>query len=172
MQKLKFPIITLLVFLGLTASPSLYAQHYAHAPKEFLLSPTYQIRDNPYFDWVLLQRDHGSAFEQAKIEYLIERIRTSPYLFVRNDEAHNAKEAAEHLSWKYHKAEKLIRTARDFITHIATRSIMSGKLYFIKLKDGHSYPASEVLDNELNVLENQLTNQSANPKDSTAPALQ
>ncbi|OGX06748.1 MAG: hypothetical protein A3G87_07620 [Omnitrophica bacterium RIFCSPLOWO2_12_FULL_50_11] len=115
-----------------------------------------EINQDPYFGWVLAQRDRGAAVETAKIEYLIERIRKSPYLFIRNRVEYSAAEAARHLTWKYEHARRYALTAHDFIRHLATRSLESGLLYLVKLPNGTTYPVKELLENELFALEQSL----------------
>ncbi|MBI4372670.1 MAG: DUF5329 family protein [Candidatus Omnitrophica bacterium] len=92
----------------------------------------------------------------AEHKYYI-KLNLSIQLFI--EEEHTSPEAAEHMAWKYRRVRNLIRSSRDFIKHIASRSSTTGKLYFIKLRDGRSYPAGEVLTNELEVLEKTLVDQ-------------
>lgn len=167
-RRLTVPLFLFIVSFGFVHVPLLYAQHYTHAPKGFLLSSDYKIQNNPYYEWVVSQKDHSSALEQAKIEYLIERIRKSPYLFIRNEEEHKSNEAAEHLAWKYHQGRKYAKTAHDFINNIASSSIITGNVYLVKLGGGIVCPVREILLNELQVLEDQLAG-SANVR-ATPPA--
>ena len=75
--------------------------------------------------------------EKQKIEYLIKSIETlDGAQFWRNDEYHTPKEAGEHLRLKLKNAGDKIKTAKQFIDNLATKSSMSGKVYKIKFKDG------------------------------------
>ena len=136
-------------------SPALFGQAI-HAHQSILLSPAYDIEDNPYFEWVVLQSNRGTAVEKAKIEYLIERIRISPYHFIRNNVEYPSNKAATHLAWKYGLARKHAKTAVEFIQHLATRSLKTGVLYLMKLPDGRTLPVGELLTNELRYLESRL----------------
>ncbi len=75
--------------------------------------------------------------EKQKIEYLIKSIeKLDGAYFWRNGEYHTAKEAAEHLRLKFKNAGSKIKTAKQFIDNIATKSSMTGTVYKIKFKDG------------------------------------
>jgi len=75
--------------------------------------------------------------EKQKIEYLIKSIeKLDGAYFWRNGEYHTAKEAAEHLQMKLKNAGSKIKTAKQFIDNIATKSSMTGQVYKIKFKDG------------------------------------
>ena len=126
-------------------------------PQDLLLTPTSETDSDPYFDWILVQIRRGAPAETAKIEYLIERIRKSPYQFIRNRVEYSAAEAARHLAWKYEHGRKYIETAHDFIRLLATRSLESGLLYLVKLPNGATYPIRDLLENELFALERSLT---------------
>lgn len=82
--------------------------------------------------------------EDAKINFLIQQIKTSQAVFIRNGDEHTAEEAADHLETKMKRARrtfgffgsmKPIRV-ETFINKIASHSSMSGKPYQIKLPDG------------------------------------
>jgi hypothetical protein len=74
--------------------------------------------------------------EKQKIEAALARIETSPFKFIRNDDEHDGKSAAEHLRRKLKSAGDKVKTFDQFIEHIATRSSMSGDPYLVKLGDG------------------------------------
>lgn len=74
--------------------------------------------------------------EARKIHYLIEVVKTSGHIFIRNGTEYNSDEAARHLEKKWGRVKDKITTADDFITYIASKSSMSGEPYLIKLKDG------------------------------------
>ena len=91
--------------------------------------------------------------EQARIEYLLERIGDSPYNFIRNGSRYNWKHAAIHLRWKYLRNQKQIKNAEDFIDRIATRSKISGEQYWVILPDKSRRPLREFLIHELYLLD-------------------
>lgn len=87
--------------------------------------------------------------EKGKIEYLLKAIGGSGLVFIRNGEEHLASEAEEHLRMKLKKAGDKIKTADDFINNIASKSSMTMKPYYIKLKDGTLVEAEKWLHNKL-----------------------
>jgi len=73
---------------------------------------------------------------EATIAHLLEYVRTADVVFIRNGKEHSAEDAAKHIEKKYKHYKKKIKTPEDFIEKSATKSMMSGKLYQIRLKDG------------------------------------
>ena len=159
LEKCRVKIVVFAFACAFAVTPHLYAK--PDTPKALLFTPIYHIDQNPYFDWVIKERADPAQLEKAKIEYLIERVRKSPYTFVRNGSEYTSNEAAEHLGWKYSHVKDRIQTARQFIEHLATRSSTSGKLYLTKLADGITYPTGEMLTNELDTLESKLADTSS-----------
>jgi hypothetical protein len=86
--------------------------------------------------------------EEQKIEKLIQYIENSDAIFIRNGEEFNAKDAAEHLRMKRKKAGKKVKTAKDFIDFVASKSYMSGEAYKMKFKNGSIINARDMLYNE------------------------
>ena len=92
--------------------------------------------------------------EEQKIGMLIDYIKNlKDVVFIRNGDEHTAEEAAEHLRSKRKKAGSKIKTAVEFIVHIASKSSMSGKPYMIKFKDGRIVTSQELLVEELKRIE-------------------
>lgn len=90
-----------------------------------------------YGQTIFSQKTSVQLTEKQKIEYLIKSIENlDGAQFWRNGEYHTPKEAADHLRMKLDKAGTKIKTARQFIDNIATKSSMTGSLYKIKFKDG------------------------------------
>ena len=102
------------------------------------------------------------AIEAEKIQYLISRVRRSPYGFIRNGKEYKGAKAASHIALKYFHARGRVKTARDFVYYVASASLASGQPYLIKLPDGTTYPMREVFMNELLLLEEQMHPQSPN----------
>lgn len=101
--------------------------------------------------------------EQEKIERLIKAVEAAQGLtFVRNDETHEPKAAADHLRRKYESSKQDVKTARDFVRHVASRSSVSGEPYRIRLPDGRDVPAEQWFMEKLREIER--------PTASTAPA--
>ncbi|MER2996137.1 DUF5329 family protein [Pontibacter populi] len=88
----------------------------------------------------------GALSESQKIDYLIDNIRgMKGATFIRNGSEHSCQEAADHLKAKWEKHGAKIKSAEDFITHLATKSSMSGEVYKIRFADGREEPTGEVL---------------------------
>lgn len=83
--------------------------------------------------------------EKEKIERLLAAVESSDVVFIRNGSEHGPKAAAAHLRSKLSSAGERVKTARDFIEHLASRSSFSGKPYLIRTKDGAQTPAREWL---------------------------
>jgi len=78
--------------------------------------------------------DQGS--EQYKIVYLLNVIGSSDLTFLRNDVEYTGKEAKAHLQEKLDSAGIFIHTAEDFINYIASKSLITGTPYYVRLADG------------------------------------
>jgi hypothetical protein len=70
------------------------------------------------------------------ISYLIEYIASSKATFIRNGTPHTPAEAAEHIKAKYAHFKTEIKTPEDFIRLSASKSLLSGKPYLVRLPDG------------------------------------
>ena len=79
------------------------------------------------------------------VGYLLDVVARSDCTFIRNDEPHTGKEAAEHMKAKYDHFKKQIKTPEDFIRLAATKSLMTGKSYLVKRKDGTEIECGEWL---------------------------
>lgn len=91
--------------------------------------------------------------EEEKIDKLILFIEKSNAVFIRNGNEYEAKEAADHLRMKRKKAGNKVKTAKDFIDLIASKSYMSGEAYKMKFKNGSILNTRDMLYNELRKLE-------------------
>ena len=79
------------------------------------------------------------------VEYLLDYVAGSDCLFIRNNREYSAEKAAGHIRKKYEHYEDEITTAEDFIRLAATKSMMSGKPYLVRFKDGIEIPCSDWL---------------------------
>jgi hypothetical protein len=92
--------------------------------------------------------------EEQKIDALIHSVAVLPDAqFIRNGQAHDGKEAAEHMQMKRRYAGDRIKTASDFITCCASRSSVSGKPYQIRFANGETVDAEVFLRAELKRIE-------------------
>lgn len=106
----------------------------------------------------LLGKEPGTADqERAKINYLLERVSTSPYNLIRNGRRYTGKRAELHLKWKYFfRTKKTLKTAEEFIQASATYSRNSGKSYLVEFPDKQRSPLNFVLTQELKRLDQEL----------------
>ena len=75
--------------------------------------------------------------ESKKIEFLLHEIaQLKGARFWRNGSSYQPRQAADHLRKKWEKAGTTVKTAKDFIDKIASKSSMSGKAYEIEFEDG------------------------------------
>lgn len=92
--------------------------------------------------------------EEEKIAKLIAYVRNlKGATFIRNGSNHTPAEAADHMAMKRKKAGKRISTAVQFIVGCASKSSVSGKDYLVKLADGKTVKAMELLVEELKRIE-------------------
>lgn len=82
---------------------------------------------------------------QEAVDYLMEFVRSSDVVFIRNDKEHSAEDAAEHILKKYKYAKRKVKTPEDFIKYCATKSTMSGKQYHVRLAGGRTITSAEWL---------------------------
>ena len=83
--------------------------------------------------------------EQAKIDFLLEEVKKSDDVFVRNGREYSGSRASSHLATKLRFAGKRVQTATDFILGIASKSEESGKLYEVRTREGHLEPLRDWL---------------------------
>jgi hypothetical protein len=84
------------------------------------------------------------------IDFLIASVAQSDLTFVRNGKRYAGPEAAEHMRKKYDYFDDDIVSAEDFIRLAATRSLLSGKPYFVILADGTRAKTADWLGSRLN----------------------
>ena len=88
---------------------------------------------------VLAEPAAGANHLSETIRYLLDFVKTSECIFIRNNKEHTAVEAAAHMQRKYEHYNDKIKTPEDFIRLTATKSLMTGKLYSVRLKDGKKF---------------------------------
>ena len=95
-------------------------------------------------------QDHATL--NAEIEYLLARVADSGYVFVRNGDDHDGTDAAKHMRRKYeHFRDKgKIHSIDDFIELSATKSMITGKPYMVRMGDGSETPTATWLHDEIN----------------------
>jgi hypothetical protein len=88
-------------------------------------------------DMATLEFSEGMT-ERDRIEALLDAVGSSEVVFIRNGKEYEGQEAAAHLRRKLDHADGRVRTAEQFIEHIASKSSMSGKPYQVRLPDGRT----------------------------------
>jgi hypothetical protein len=104
----------------------------------FILSITLNISDV-----------NGSEDVDKVIKYLLDYVRKSDVIFIRNGKEHNPQAAAEHMERKLEHFRDEIETPEDFIRLTGTKSILSGKPYLVRFLDGEEIRSKEWLEKAL-----------------------
>jgi hypothetical protein len=89
--------------------------------------------------------------QKPEVEHLLEFVRQSDCLMIRNGNEHEGEEAASHIQKKYDYFVDDITTTEAFIEYSATKSTISGKYYTVKCPDGKEMRSQDWLLNELAV---------------------
>lgn len=149
-----FPALACLV-IGLAVRPPLTRGKAAEPPADLLLCPSSPIENHALFKKAVSESDSG-RLEKIKIQFLILRVRQSPYTFIRNGESFKGVRASIHLAWKYARRSEGISSAEDFIVRVGSGSAMSGEPYLLKISEGEEYLLEGVLENELRTFDARL----------------
>ena len=99
-----------------------------------------------------LQAASRPKVEQAKIEALLSAMQSSDAVFIRNGKEYTGRKAASHLKRKLTFAGDRVRTARDFIAGIATRSEETGEPYRVRFPSGEVRSLANWLNERLSAL--------------------
>ena len=145
-----------IILLALTAGPSLCAASPKFPSLEDVplsLGPGPSFETSPAFQKALAALPGSRELERARIDRLLERVSRSPYNFFRNGGRYTGKRAEAHLKWKYFRNLKTVKTAEDFIEHVASQSKMSGEKYLVELPDKKRIPLRPVLLKELELFD-------------------
>lgn len=127
-----------------------------------LLGSPDSIEKDPMFKRISGRSDSPAVLDKIKIQYLISRVRQSPYTFIRNRERHTGKRAASHLAMKYASVSGRVKTPKQFIENIAARSSFTGEVYLMDI-EGEMIEVRKVLNDELVFLEEKLKTSQAQP---------
>mgnify|MGYP003476448610 CR=1 FL=1 len=105
------------------------------------------------FGLVFAQNKHILT-EADKIKFLLNELDKpeANLKFIRNGEEFSGKEAREHMQKKLDYAGNKIKTVNDFIDHIATKSYLTGNLYYVKLPNGTKVESAKWLRETLKKL--------------------
>ena len=101
-----------------------------------------------------LGEDAKALTEPQKIEALIKSVEAmKDAKFVRNGSEYDGPAAADHMRRKLKKVADEVKTARDFVRLVGTKSETSGKPYTIRFKDGKEVDSSKFLNERLDEIE-------------------
>jgi hypothetical protein len=92
---------------------------------------------------VLTRVAAGAEDLEATVAHLLDRVKTSDAVFIRNGKEHSARDAAAHMRKKYEHFKKDIKTPKDFIRLAATRSLLSREAYMVRTGDGRLLPCAQ-----------------------------
>ncbi|HET7538006.1 MAG TPA: DUF5329 family protein [Candidatus Didemnitutus sp.] len=96
-----------------------------------------------------------ASAEDQKIEALLAYVgEHKDAVFIRNGSEYSAGTAVKFLRGKWDRARDEVKTARDFIDKVATKSSTTGKPYQIRLADGTMVSCADFLAGRLAELEN------------------
>jgi hypothetical protein len=84
------------------------------------------------------------------IQYLLDFVARSNSTFIRNGSSYTPKEAVDHITAKYEHYKKEIKTPEDFIRLAASKSLVTGRAYRVRTKDGNELEAADWLGKALN----------------------
>ncbi len=94
------------------------------------------------------EKDRNGKLE-ITIEHLLDYVKNSDVVFIRNGKEHTPDKAAEHIARKYRHYRDDIETPEDFIRLAATKSMLSGRRYRVRLPDGTTMDTADWLLEEL-----------------------
>ena len=89
--------------------------------------------------------------QKPEVVHLLEYVRQSECVMIRNGSEHGGEKAVEHIQDKYEYFEDDITTTEEFIEYSATKSTMSGKYYTIRCPGKEEIRTQDWLLEELRV---------------------
>ena len=84
-----------------------------------------------------------------EIEHLLNYVKTTNCVYIRNGDQHDGPDAMNHIQSKYDYFEDDIHSAEDFIRLSATKSTMSGNKYHIKCPNQPEVESAQWMLDEL-----------------------
>ncbi|NOY15475.1 MAG: DUF5329 domain-containing protein [Gammaproteobacteria bacterium] len=88
--------------------------------------------------------------QKPEVAHLLDFVRQSGCLLIRNGSEHSGEEAVSHIQKKYDYFKDDITSTEAFVEYSATKSTMSGKDYTIRCPDKNEIRTQDWLLNELN----------------------
>jgi hypothetical protein len=87
--------------------------------------------------------------QKPEVEYLLGLVKNSPCRFERNGKLYDGEKAYKHIKRKYAYFRSKINSTETFIEYAATKSMLSGKNYFIVCGDSAPQKTADWLTEEL-----------------------
>jgi hypothetical protein len=112
-----------------------------------------------YFSFLTVVAIHSNPnhklTESDKIQFLLNELDkpNSNLRFIRNGIEYSGKEAKDHMQKKLDYAGNKIKTVEDFINQIATKSSITGNLYYILFPNGTKMESAKWLRETLKDIE-------------------
>jgi hypothetical protein len=97
----------------------------------------------------------SAADPDAEIKFLIDSVRKSTCVFIRNGSEYDGAAAADHVQQKYDYYKSDIHSAEDFIDRAASKSLVSGKPYQVHCAGASVIPATDWLRDQLRIYRSQ-----------------
>ena len=85
----------------------------------------------------------------STIKYLLTYVKNADVVFIRNNREHTPEEAVAHMQTKYEHFKDQIKTPEDFIRFAGSKSLLSGKPYQVRMRDGKTMPTKKWLEEAL-----------------------
>lgn len=150
-----------LMAVGLTgcatnSNPNLPPADFLPEAKPTVFLDTPEIQQARLQDFI---QKYSHVTEQTKIQYLLQSMKDSQAIFVRNGTQHDGRTAAGWLRWKMTLSryrEDPLRDAHDFIARVCVRSEQTGIRYQIQFQNGDVQDLAPILEHELLALEEAL----------------
>ena len=73
------------------------------------------------------------SITDAEIKFIMDHVKNSSFIFIRNGKEDSAKDAYKHMMKKYNYFKDKINNAETFIELTLTKSTMTGEKYKVKL---------------------------------------
>lgn len=141
-------LIAFLLWIGMSqsffVSPSVASAKEGSPPE----ASTKELSVGAAEDELFFQDD----LEQRKIEFLLREVeQTKGAKFWRNGTAYTTAQAVDYLrmKMKWNDRGRPIKSAKDFIARIASKSSINGRPYLIQLEDGRKIEMKIFLDQKL-----------------------
>ena len=113
------------------------------------MSRSLLIKLFPLVASVLFHSSVSAGVLAGEIDHLITYVGNSNCTFIRNGDSHKAAEAVEHMQKKYDYFRKKVTSAEQFIELSASKSLLTGKPYWIECPDSDKQYSRTWLLNEL-----------------------